>query len=385
MMNHPQRVFHGFMRVPPSLLLLLAAPVFAYAADAPGVQAEMLSPAWQTQKLQDALTRYQALEQQGGWPLWKKGAKPLKNKTDSRMVELREELQRQGDCPQPFDQAQNPLIYDDALATCAAHFQARHGLNPDGEIGQATQAALNVLVKGRIHAMEATLARLKDASEPAARSVTINLPAYTLYALSSGQPVLSMRVILGDVKHQTPLFTSAVTAVTFNPSWNVPVSIAKKELTAKLLDDPDYFAENDFVVRQNGQIVDPYDADASKGSFTFRQQAGDKNALGKIKFNLPDTDSIYLHSTSAPKFFAKDWRALSHGCIRLEKPRDMAYYVFAEMPKWDKARIDTTYDAPDRKTVSVKPTPVRVVYWTAFANEDGSVSFYSDVYKKDAQ
>jgi murein L,D-transpeptidase YcbB/YkuD len=194
-----------------------------------------------------------------------------------------------------------------------------------------------------------------------------------------------MRVIIGNRKNHTPLFDSNVTHVIFNPQWHVPEKIAKNELIPKLLKDPNYFINAGFVVTKDGEVVDPLHMTADEGGdFSFRQLAGDDNALGKVKFDLPDTDNIYLHSTPSPRLFAKDDRALSHGCIRVQSPRELTHFVLRNEAKWDANRIDKTYDNDKEHSVKVDESiPVHLVYWTAFVDASGIVHFYNDVYAKD--
>jgi murein L,D-transpeptidase YcbB/YkuD len=241
-----------------------------------------------------------------------------------------------------------------------------------------------VPVETRITQIAATIDRIRARPQAAeSRFILVNLPAYTLFAVDKGQTQLIMRVIIGNRKNHTPLFDNAVTDVIFNPQWHVPERIARKELTPKLREDPAYFVKAGFVVTQDGEPIDPLHARPDDDKFTFRQLAGGENALGKIKFNIPDSDNIYLHSTATPRLFAKDDRALSHGCIRVEDPRALAYFMFDGKADWDKKRIDKTYDGDAERWVKVEATPVHLVYWTAFVDAAGAAYFYPDVYGKD--
>jgi murein L,D-transpeptidase YcbB/YkuD len=378
----------------PLLALLLLPPAFPaaaqQAASAPqpaGCATCSFEP--EAVALEKALAHYNALAASGGWPAWSVSKKIMPHKQDARIPVLRRILAATGDyTPESGTSADSPR-YDDALAEGVKHFQTRHGLNPDGTLGTSTQKALAVPVERRILQITATIARIREHELPVEpRFILVNLPAYSLYAVDHGQTQLFMRVIIGNRKNHTPLFDNEVTNVIFNPQWHVPVRIAKKELIPKLQQDPEYFVKAGFEVTQDGQPVDPAHLTPGtlppgSGIFTFRQRAGDENALGKIKFNIPDSDDIYLHSTPTPRLFAKDDRALSHGCIRVENPRDLAYFVFGGMADWDKERIDDAYDSSRERWVKVESTPVHLVYWTAFVDAAGTTYFYSDVYGKD--
>lgn len=334
------------------------------------------------------LLRYKALAEAGGWPQWVMGKKIMAHKTDPRIPALRKILAVTGDYALPPAMADDTHL-DDALIAGVKSFQAHHGLNPDGTLGKSTQAALAVPIEGRINQITATIERIRvRAQPPESRFILVNLPAYMLFAVDRGQTKLIMRTIIGNRKNHTPLFDNAVTDVIFNPQWHVPERIAKKEMIPKLREDPAYFVKAGFVVTEDGQPIDPShlapgSLPPEKNDFTFRQLAGDENALGKVKFNIPDSDDIYLHSTATPRLFAKDDRALSHGCIRVENPRELAYFIFGGKADWDQKRIDKAYDGDKERWVRVGATPVHLVYWTAFVDVNGSAYFYSDIYGKD--
>jgi L,D-transpeptidase YcbB len=264
------------------------------------------------------------------------------------------------------------------------HFQARHGLNVDGTLGKSTQAMLAVPVEKRITQIEATLARIAANPLPDANKfILVNLPAYTLYGIENNSTNLTMRVIVGNRANHTPLFDNQVTDVIFNPPWSVPARIARNEMIPKLRKNPSYFINAGFTVTQDGVAVDPMTANPDEGGFSFRQHSGTGNALGKIKFNIPDNDDIYLHSTSSPKLFQQEDRALSHGCIRLEKPRDLAHFVMENETGWSVDKIDHAYDSDTQRSVRVDSVSVHLVYWTAYVDAQGTAHFYNDVYNKD--
>jgi len=343
--------------------------------------------------LESYLERYGQIALQGGWPALPAGAKLETGDRDARVPVVREILRRTGDADMrdPAD----PELYDETLAAAVWQFQERHGLEPDGVLGRRTQVALNVPVERRIAEIRATLERMQEMlPRQDERHILVNLPGYYLEAVEGGEVRLHSKVIVGAPGHPTPLLGSRpITYVKFNPTWRVPYRIATRELLKKQQEDPEYLQKERFTVvhADDGEQtpVDPATIDwtqVSSRDFPYRleQQAGADNALGKIKFTLPDSDDIYLHSTGAPKLFAKTERSLSHGCVRVEKARELAHFVLADNEKWPAEKIDQTYDGSEMKLVKATPVPVYFVYWAVWADrESGLLHFHPDIYRRD--
>ena len=334
--------------------------------------------------LQKQLQQYKELADNGGWSQWQIGKKLKLNDTDSRIGNLRRILTITGDYPTASGVDSQSQIYDETLMQAVKRFQIRHGLNPDGTLGKSTQQAISVPVERRISQIKATLEKLHNSQIlHENKLILVNLPAYTLFGIEQNKETLRMRVIIGNRGNHTPTFDNIVNNIVFNPPWNVPPRIARNEMLPKLREDPEYFVNAGFVVSKNGEVVDPLSVDTSGGGFSFRQHSGETSALGKIKFNIPNSNDIYLHSTSSPKLFAKEDRAMSHGCIRLEKPRDLAHFVLNGEAGWNSEKIDKFYDSNSQKSININAVPVHLVYWTAFVDDNGIVYFYNDVYNKD--
>ncbi|RSZ60730.1 L,D-transpeptidase family protein [Massilia atriviolacea] len=287
-------------------------------------------------------------------------------------------------------------IYTDALADGVKRFQARHALNDDGVIGAGTLAALNVPLTRRVRQLELGLERLRWLPDfPDGRLIAVNLPSFRLWALELGpgekNPLIEMRVIVGAaVKTPTPLFVGSMRYVEFNPYWNVPRSIEKGEIIPKLARDPGYLGKNEMelVPLAGGAPVSTVDAATldglRAGQYRVRQRPGPRNALGAVKFAMPNTDNIYLHSTSAQSLFKRGRRDLSHGCIRVENPTGLAKFVFGDQPQMTPAVIETLMKPAPMKTVSLKkPIPVVLFYSTAVTDREGLALFPEDVYKRD--
>ena len=261
-------------------------------------------------------------------------------------------------------------LFDAALAEAVSRAQVRYGLNPDGAAGPATVAALNVPADRRLGQITANLERWRWAprSLPPYR-VELNIADAGLVLIEAGQPAITMRAIVGRASKQTPSFSDRILAVVFNPPWNVPPEIAAKEVWPKIRRDPGYMAREGFVVRPGGGL---------------QQLPGPKCALGEIKFDLANPFGVYLHDTPSRSLFAHDARTLSHGCMRLEKPNQLAARLLREDPAWNQTRIDMALLSG--KTVRAplpRPVPLFVFYWTAFVDDHGQTAFRSDVYRWD--
>ena len=332
----------------------------------------------QGQKLTVLQAQYQEIVRNGGWPHWKQGKKIEPHQSDNRIALLRVILSQTGDYSGNIT---SDSVYDDILVSAMQKFQMHHGLNPDGIIGRRAQAVLAISAEQRLEQVMHTLRNLQGVKEEFEdKFILVNLPAYQLYAVDSGKPTLNMRVIIGNKEHPTPVFDSVVTDVLFNPSWHVPKSIVENELIPKLAQDPDYFERSNFVITDDdGNQLDAQTVSVDQ-PLHFRQRSGDKNALGKIKFNLKNSDAIYLHFTASPKLFEKEYRALSHGCVRVENPRALAYFVMEDNKDWTMDKINQSYDSKREHSVKVAELPVHVVYWKVFVDENNEAYFYDDVY-----
>lgn len=224
--------------------------------------------------------------------------------------------------------------------------------------------------------------------------IVVNIPEFRLRAYDEQyRPRLEMKVVVGKAyRHKTPVFSAEITHVIFRPYWDVPLSIQRAELVLKLAKDPAYLAENDFEIVDSGRRV------VSRGTVTpdmlgrlragqlfIRQMPGEKNALGFIKFDIPNPYDVYLHGTPAQALFQRSRRDFSHGCIRVENPEELARWVLAGVPGWDVDRIRQAEKGPDSFRVNLdRPIPVLIVYGTAVVRPDGEVQFFDDIYGYDA-
>lgn len=348
--------------------------------------------------LQKALAGLHALQKRGGWP--NVPGKPLKPGATGRQVEaLRARLTATGELTGDAltaPSAGGPSAYDASVEDAVRRFQERHGLKPTGLADAATLAEMNVPIGARLQQVAINLNRWRWMPDDlGARHIFVNIPSYSLAVREAGRTVLSMRVIVGqaDGRHHTPIFSAMMTSVVFSPYWNIPDTIADGEIAPAVARDPAYLArQNIDVLRVTGgrmELVDPstvnWDDPQSVKHLVFRQRPGAANALGHVKFLLPNPFNVYLHDTPADHLFARPGRALSHGCVRLEQPEALARYVLRDQPEWGDAQIAEAMHAGIERTVKLKqPLPVHTAYFTAWVDEHGVLHFFRDVYRYDA-
>lgn len=311
---------------------------------------------------------------------------------------LRWLLAELGDAPAPRAGPAAEPIYDAELAAGVAHFQRRHGLEADGVLGRRTFAALTVPFSRRVLQIELTMERwrwMPDIDPPA---VIVNVPQYVLYTLpdpadaTAGSVPTRIPVIVGQTVQQTPIFDSAIEAVIFRPYWNVPQSIVREELLPLIDRDPEYLVRHDMeIVRGDGDDAEVLPTAAASvaalraGRARLRQRPGANNALGLIKFVLPNPYSVFLHSTPEAQLFARDRRAFSHGCIRVSDAGALAAYLLKDTPgDWNADAIEAATCASASLTVRLaRPVPVFILYGTVVMDTDGGALFFEDVYDYD--
>jgi murein L,D-transpeptidase YcbB/YkuD len=337
--------------------------------------------------LKAALARYRAIEKAGGWPSVPLGATLKPGADDPRVPSLRARL-AVTDGPLAPDSGDH---YDDALEAVVQAFQARHGIDPDGNIGKATVAALNVPVADRIGQIVVAMERWRWMPENlGADHVIVNIAGYELTLVKGGAVADRMAVVVGKPYSRTPVFSDAIRYVELNPYWNVPGSIAIKEELPILKKNPASLAAQGYEAVQGGRAVPVSDIDwsrygASDFPFQLRQRPGPKNALGRAKFVFPNKFDVYLHDTPAHSLFVKTDRAFSHGCIRLSRPIDLAEEVLADVPGWSRARIEQTIAGGNNTVVNlVHPLPIHITYLTAWV-ANNQVNFRNDIYEQDAK
>jgi murein L,D-transpeptidase YcbB/YkuD len=301
-----------------------------------------------------------------------------------------------GDLPPGATIPADSMIYQGPLVSAVKSFQARHGRDPDGKIGAQTVADLNVPLSQRVRQMQLMLERWRWMPAAYQQSPIIaNIPEFRLRAYGDDFKLgLTMNVVVGKAyNHNTPVFSDSMQYVIFRPYWNVPYSIAKTEFLPRIARDPDYLEKKGFAVvdaRQeivtSGAVSPEVLAQLRSGKLFVRQNPGPKNSLGLVKFIFPNSFNVYMHDSPEQELFSRTRRDFSHGCIRLEKPADLAVFVLREIPGWDMAKVRAAMAQGSNQQVNLpRPIPVLIVYGTVIVPEDGLVHFYDDIYGHDKE
>jgi len=353
-------------------------------------------------RLRDTLARYREIAARGGWPTLPEDVRIRPGARGPQVARLRARLAATGDLAGEPAPAPSPAagstpgapasppsgVFDASVRAALKHFEQRHGLNADGLLDRQTVRALNVPVEQRIEQLTLNMERWRWLPESLGdRHILVNVPAYQLDVYEKGQVVLPMRVVTGKKENPTPIFMDKMENVVFSPYWNVPPDIARKETIPAAMRDPGYLSRNNMDLVKGGHVVSPWSVSWSAvaaGNYTFRQRPGEKNALGHVKFLFPNQFDVYLHDTPADSLFARTDRSFSHGCVRVEKPEELAQYVLRAQSEWTPERIQAAMHSGTEKWVTLKePLPVYILYMTASVDPDGTVQFREDIYGHD--
>lgn len=349
-------------------------------------------------QLRSALAQYRVLV---GHPAWAMPLPPLPAPAQralqpgqawAGLAQLAQRLEALGDLPPG---APASATYDAVLQDAVKAFQRRHALEDDGLPGRATLEQLAVPPVQRAEQIVLAMERLRwTPLLQAPRTIVVNVPEFVLYAHAWQDGVLSvpvsMNVIVGKaLRQRTPVFSKDLRFIEFNPYWNIPPSIARSETVPRLRQDPAYFAQQglEFVDGKGGVIAvlsgENLDA-VLRGQLRLRQRPGPRNALGNIKFVLPNSSNIFLHHTPAPQLFQRVRRDLSHGCIRVEEPVALAQFVLQDNPAWTTERIRAAMERGQSSTLRLdSPLPVVIAYSTTIV-KNGKVHFLADLYGHDS-
>jgi len=342
--------------------------------------------------LKNALESYRELARKTKWKPLPEGLALRKGDKEKEVKELRRRLLALGDLAK--ENSQSGRVFDETLEVALRRFQSRNGLEATGFLEPTTAAALNIPLEERCREIEANLERWRwlphDLGE---RFIYVNVANFELEAFEGSHQELTMKVVVGSEAWQTPDFASQMTHLIVNPDWTIPIPVILKETYSYVLQNPCYFRDNRMVVlRKQGEElveIDPALIDWARLTeknmdFLIRQMPGPKNILGRLKFVFPNKYDIYLHDTPYQEDFAKTARAYSHGCIRAEKPVDLAVWVLRGKPGWDLEQIWAAIDAEEERTVKLaEPIDVYFLYNTAWAEDDGTVQFRADIYERD--
>ncbi len=358
-------------------------------------------------QLRSALQKYRALQKQGGWAKVELGnRKSIKvGDTAQAVLSLRKRLN-----PEAAVDVNNPAHrqFDTNLEQQVKVFQQLHGLDPDGVVGGKTLETLNVPVESRIDQIMVNMERWRWIPKRLVpksldqKFIWVNIPEYKLYiyedpdndpeAERKYKKTMEMKVIVGKQMHSTPIFSDKLEYVVVAPYWNVPNSIVANEIKPAILRNPSYLESQNMEVvtkEKEPKVIDASSIDwenVTEKDFPYmvRQKPGQRNALGTIKFLFPNEFAVYLHDTPAGQLFSQTERGFSHGCVRVERPMNLATYLLQDMPEWNESRINETIEAGEETWITLpKKVQVYLVYFTSWVDEKGNVHFREDIYGHD--
>lgn len=340
-------------------------------------------------RLQRALAEHRRIQAMGGWPRIPAGPTLEPGMREPRIATLRQRLIRSGDLP--AESAADPNLYDAALEKAVQHFQHRHGLQTDGRVGPQTLASLNVPVEARIETLRVNLERARWVlHDLPPEFLIVDIAGFEAAYLRDRKVVWSSRAVVGQPYRKTPVFRSKITHLVLNPSWTIPPTILRDDVLPAVQRDPSYLRQRRITVLDaNGRMVDPATVDWRRYRgpdfpYSLRQEPGPDNALGRIKFMFPNPYFVYLHDTPSRDLFREPARAFSSGCIRIERPFELAALLLQDERRWTVAQLQAAADTGMTRTLRVpQPPPVLLLYWTAVVDDQGLVHFRHDLYERD--
>lgn len=350
---------------------------------------------FQYDDLRHALSTYYLIADNGGWsfiPEFKRLIRP--GQTDKNVQFIRERLAITGDLAD-VDPHDFGFSYDPQLQEAVRTFQSRHGLKTDGVIGPKTIASMNVPVETRIQQIILNMERWRwQKNHLGEKYVLVDIAGFKLQGIENDRIIIEIPVIVGKSYQQTPVFSDRISYIEFNPYWNIPNSIARKEILPELVKDPGYLVNQHIRVFSSifddSVQLDPYLVDWKKMGkdivkLRLRQDPGPWNVLGKMKFVFPNKYDVYLHDTLTQQLFEENRRAYSHGCIRVAEPEQLALFVLGGKSQgWSLERINKIVITGKRKIVTLRnPLAIHLTYRTAWMDNKGILHFRDDIYRRD--
>lgn len=336
----------------------------------------------------EAAHRYAEIAASGGWPRIAKPVGP--DATGKPVLELRRRLAAEGFLAR---EDTSEAAWDAKLEGALKRFQSHTGLEQSGTASPATLRELNVPAAARSRQLEATAKRLSKIKFGfGERYVAVNIPAAAVESVENGERIERYDAVVGGRKHPSPQIVAKIISIDINPIWTVPASIIEKELVPKLRRNPNYLVREDIrVLDARGHEIDPRKlrrlSAARTTSFTFRQDPGPKNSLGSLRISMPNKEQVYMHDTPRKELFERDYRFLSHGCVRVKGVYDLASWLLQESGEpgqWDQAALQSKVDEGRTEKIKLgRPVPVAWVYMTGWASPDGATYFRRDIYDLD--
>ena len=345
-------------------------------------------------KMLKELARLQKVQKRGGWKKTPASSQLRYGKSGKVVRQLIERLRSEGD----YTCKGNDGHFGPCLKKAIKRFQKRHGIAQTGSITKYTRSKLNISVNWKIEKILLNIDRIKRLpDQPEDRYIMVNIPDFRLYYKENGREKLSMRVVVGDKKHHTPIFSNKISYIVLNPYWLIPDSIVQKEMIPKMLKNPNYLEERGYEVRRSYNLNRPTIntkninwarvlRNGQTKRYKFMQPPGQRNALGKIKFKFPNQFAVYLHDTPAKKYFKKARRAFSHGCIRIARPNALlaTFAPHERSVNFNRAQRILRGKRKTQLNLSQR-VPVHIVYLTAWIKNDGLLHYRSDVYNYDTK
>ena len=340
--------------------------------------------------LKQALAEYRIMKARGGWEAIPAGPVLKKGMIDPRVAFIRKRLAMTDGLS---DASADPMTFDGALEQALMRFQLRHGLRPDGVAGENAVEAMNVSIDNRIDQIRVNLERarwmLHDLDE---RFVLVDIAGFRVLFYQENKIIWSSRAQVGQPYRDTPVFRSSIKHIEFNPAWIVPPGIFAKDVLPGVLKDQNYLKKRDLsVIDSRGAVVDSKTIDwklyANKPfPYRLRQNPGENSALGRIKIFFPNEYLVYLHDTPSKALFEEEERAFSSGCIRVEKPFELAEMLLDDPLQWNLESIIQAAESGKNKKVPLpRPVTILLMYWTVEVDEAGLVHFKKDPYNRDGQ
>ena len=341
-------------------------------------------------KLRDELSRYKSIAWKGGWPGIPEGPTLVKGQSGYRIAALRARLAASGQYKSKRD---TPPVFDHELEAALKKFQLLHGLDANGKVDQETRKALNLPALFYVQNIAQNMERWRWLNRDLGDyHILVNIAAFQLQIIQDEKVVFEMPVVVGKNYRQTPVFSGMMDHLVLNPYWNIPHTILVEDIIPKARNNQNFLKDKDIEVLANWQSETTIATDTIQWGrfkngripYRFRQKPGDHNSLGRIKFIFPNKYDVYLHDTPYRSHFKKKERAYSSGCIRLERPLDLAVYLLRDQERWMKEAIVETLNSMKNTTILLsEPVPVHLVYFTAWPHDDGQIYYYKDIYQRD--
>lgn len=331
-----------------------------------------------------AADRYRQIARDGGWPVIP--GLPGEDASADDVQRLRRRLAAEGDLP---ESDASLSMWDQTLSDGVRRFQSRAGLRQSGKIDEATLKALNIPANVRAQELEASAKRLDDMQiQFGERYVVVNIPSAFVEAIDDSRVVQRHMAVAGRADRPSPQLSASIESVTLNPTWTIPRSIVEAEVIPKLKKDPRYLSRAKLVaLDRNGREIRHIRWPKAASRFTFRQEPGARNALGRLRIDMPNHEEVYMHDTPEQRLFADNYRFLSHGCVRVEGVYDLASWLLSgpnsHQPWSVEAIANAVRDGRQKKLKLAEPVSVDWVYLDAWESADGVVHFAPDIYNLD--